>query len=156
MSTPRPRRWAVSAVDAATLLIPPGSIRRRYRHELVSELWGMSTAQQLTHAVSLLVAAPALHRALVESGELDVPHSPLWCRLHLHHRWRIERTLEGTTLPAVPCLRHRRRRAGPRRQRRRRGLRDDRRPPQLRSTPPAEWSASYRGPPDGGSVRACP
>jgi hypothetical protein len=97
MSTPRPRHWAVTAVDAATLLIPPGSIRRRYRHELVSELWGMSGAQQLTHALSLLVAAPALHRALVESGELDVPHSPLWCRVHLHHRWRIERTPEGTT-----------------------------------------------------------
>lgn len=97
MINPRPRRWAVSAVRIATLLLPPGPIRRRYRHELVSELWGMSARQQLTHALSILAAAPSLHRALVEAGELDVPHSPLWCRLHLHHRWRTERTPEGVT-----------------------------------------------------------
>lgn len=95
MSTARPRRWAVSAVNTATLLLPPGAIRRRYRHELVSELWGMSGRQQAAHAASLLVAAPSLHRALVESGELDVPHSPLWCRLHLHHRWHTVLTDDG-------------------------------------------------------------
>ena len=97
MINPRPRRWAVSAVNTATLLLPPGSVRRRYRHELVSELWGMSTRQQLTHCVSVLAAAPSLHRALVEAGELDVPHSPLWCRLHLHHRWHTARTEDGAT-----------------------------------------------------------
>jgi hypothetical protein len=97
MSNPRPRRWAVSAVHVATLLLPPGSIRRRYRSELVSELWGMSTGQQLGHALSILASAPSLHRALVETGELDVPHSTLWCRLHLHHRWRTLRTEEGST-----------------------------------------------------------
>jgi hypothetical protein len=97
MSNPRPRWWAVSAVHAATLLLPPGSVRRRDRHELVSELWGMSPGQQLSHATSVLASAPSLHRALLESGELDVPHSPRWCRLHLHHRWRTQRTLGGTT-----------------------------------------------------------
>lgn len=96
MSNRRPRRWAVSAVNAATLLLPPGPIRRRYRAELVSELWGMSTRQQLSHGVSVLLAAPALHRALLESGELGVPHSPLWCRLHLHHRWLTMHTEDGT------------------------------------------------------------
>jgi hypothetical protein len=70
-------------------------VRRRYRAELVSELWGMTPGQQLTHALSILVSAPALHRALVGAGELEVPHSPLWCRLHLHHRWRSERTEDG-------------------------------------------------------------
>jgi hypothetical protein len=60
----------------------------------------MSTRQQLSHSLSILAAAPALHQALVEGGELDVPHSPLWCRLHLHHRRRTERTErteDGTT-----------------------------------------------------------
>ena len=33
MINPRPRGWAVSAVNPT-----PGSLRRRYRHELVSEL----------------------------------------------------------------------------------------------------------------------
>ena len=102
MTRSRPRRWAVSAVTAATLLIPPGSVRRRYRHELVSELWGMSGPQQAAHAASVLVAAPSLHRALLESGELDVPHSPLWCRLHLHHRWHTFVTDDGS--PYRRCL----------------------------------------------------
>ena len=95
MSYPRPRRWAVWAVNAATLLLPPGSTRRRYRHELASELWGMSTRQQVGHALSILASAPSLHRALVEAGELEVPHSPLWCHLHLHHHWHTVQTEEG-------------------------------------------------------------
>jgi|SoimicmetaTmtHMC_FD_contig_61_251667_length_810_multi_2_in_0_out_0_2 hypothetical protein len=95
MSEPRPHRWAVSAVDAATLLLPPGPVRRRYRAELVSELWGMTSGQQLGHALSTLAAAPALHRALVEAGELEVPHSPLWCRARLHHQWHPAVTDDG-------------------------------------------------------------
>jgi hypothetical protein len=95
MSDARPRSWAVKVVDMATLVLPSGSVRRRYRQELASELWGMTTGQQLRHASSILVSAPALHRALLESGELDVPHSLLWCRLHLHHRWHNESTDDG-------------------------------------------------------------
>jgi len=30
-------------VPAATLPLPPGTVRRRYGAELVSELWGMTT-----------------------------------------------------------------------------------------------------------------
>jgi hypothetical protein len=97
MSSPHPRTWAVRAVNAATLVLPPGSTRRRYRHELVSELWGMTARQQLSHSLSILASAPSLHRALLDAGELDVPHSPLWCRLHLHHRWHTVRTIEGET-----------------------------------------------------------
>lgn len=93
---PRPRAFTVGMVHASTWLLPPGSVRDRYRQELVSELWGMTTGHQLAHSASILVAAPALHRALVESGELDFPHSPLWCRLHLHHRWHTLQTEDGT------------------------------------------------------------
>ena len=48
------------------------------------------------HALSLVAAAPALHRALVDSGALDVPHSPLWCRVHLRHRWHALSTDDGS------------------------------------------------------------
>lgn len=96
MSRPRrPRAWAVRVVTTATLLLPPGPVRRRYRHELVSELWGMSARQQLSHALSVLAAAPSLHRALVEAGELEFPHSPLWCRMRLHHHWHTVSTDDG-------------------------------------------------------------
>ena len=83
-------------MPAATLPLPPGTVRRRYGAELVSELWGMTTRQQLGHSWSILASAPSLHRALVEAGELDVPHSPLWCRVHLHHRWHWVQTEDGT------------------------------------------------------------
>jgi len=96
MTGARPHPWAVWAAHSATLLLPPGSVRRRYRHELVSELWGMSTRQQAQHSVSILASAPALHRALVESGELEFPHSPLWCRLRLHHRWHTLTAEDGS------------------------------------------------------------
>lgn len=95
MSIARPRRWAVRAVEVATLLLPPGPVRRRYRHELVSELWGMSVRQQLSHSLSVLASAPSLHRALLDAGELEFPHSPLWCRLHIHHRWHVSVTEDG-------------------------------------------------------------
>jgi hypothetical protein len=95
MTTPAPHRWSVASVRLATLVLPPGSVRRRYRQELAAELWGMSSRQQLTHSLSVLASAPRLHRALVESVELDVPHSPLWCRLHLHHQWHTEVTTDG-------------------------------------------------------------
>jgi hypothetical protein len=36
-----------------------------------------------------------MHRALVEAGELEFPHSPLWCRLHLHHNWHTVQTEDG-------------------------------------------------------------
>jgi len=96
VTTRTPQTWALWAVRVATLLIPAGAIRRRYRQELASELWGMTWSHQLIHVLSMLLAAPALHRALVESGELVVPHSPTWCRLHLRHRWHIERTDDGS------------------------------------------------------------
>jgi hypothetical protein len=95
MSARRPRRWAVAAVRAATLLLPPGPLRRRYRDELTAELWGMTTVAQLVHARSTIAGAPALRRALFESGELEFPHAPVWCRVHLHHQWHTEVTTDG-------------------------------------------------------------
>jgi hypothetical protein len=95
MSGRQPRRWALSAVRAATLVLPPGPLRRRYRDELTAELWGMTVPAQLVHALSSLAGAPALRRALFESGELEFPHSPLWCRVHLHHKWHAETTTDG-------------------------------------------------------------
>lgn len=102
MRTRTPRRWAVLAVRAALVLLPPGVVRDRYRRELVAELWGMTDGAQLRYAVSTVAGAPDLHRALLEAGELDVPHSPVWCRMHLHHRWRVRRTPEGT--PYRRCM----------------------------------------------------
>ena len=102
MSRGQPHWWATGAVHLATLLLPPGRVRSRYRTELEAEQWGMTSREQAAHTWSVLVCAPELHRALVESGELPVPHSPLWCRLRLHHRWHRAVTEDGE--PYRRCL----------------------------------------------------
>jgi hypothetical protein len=90
-----PRWWASLAVDLATLLLPAGQVRRRYRAELSSEQYGMTRRQQAVHAVSIIAGARGLRGALVASGELTVPHSTLWCRLRLHHQWHGVITPDG-------------------------------------------------------------
>lgn len=95
MSMRAPHRWAVAAVDLATALMPPGPVRRRYRQEFIAEMWGMSSGRQISYALSTLASARKLHAALVASGELDFPHSPLWCRVRLHHRYGAARTPDG-------------------------------------------------------------
>jgi hypothetical protein len=95
MNSLEPRWWAVLAVTVASLLLPPGPVRRRYRAELTAEQYGMTRHRQAAHAMSVMAGARALHDALVDSGELTVPHSPSWCRLHLHHRWHGLITPDG-------------------------------------------------------------
>jgi len=93
--TGRPRWWARTAVDVATELIAPGPVRDRYRQELEAELWDAPAGRQAGQALSMVVGAPALHRALVDSGVLAFPHSVWWCRLRLHHQWHIQSTEDG-------------------------------------------------------------
>jgi hypothetical protein len=90
------------AVGVATALIPPGQVRERYRTEFAAELAELSATQRVGHALSLVATAPALHRALVDSGAVDVPHSPLWCRVHLRHRWHTLSTDDGARFRRCP------------------------------------------------------
>jgi hypothetical protein len=82
-------------MHAATWLLPPGPVRARYRAELIAELYGEPARTQAALAAGALVHAPQLHRALLEAGELEFPHSTLWCRLHLHHRWHVAIAEDG-------------------------------------------------------------
>ena len=84
---------------AATLPLPRGVARDRYRQEFLAELWGLPSREQAREAVSLLVHSPALWSAVRgDSGSLledTMTKKPLLCRLGLNHRWEAAQTSDG-------------------------------------------------------------
>jgi hypothetical protein len=97
--TSRPSRWSMRVTKAATLALPAGPVRDRYRRELVAELYGMTGRQQARQVLGVLVHAPALRSALADHDhgdqEVAMRHAPIRCRLGQHHyRWHT--TEDGT------------------------------------------------------------
>jgi hypothetical protein len=104
MSTTRPSRTAVRLVRIAARALPADGRRERYRDEFVAELYGLSTARQLRHAVGVVVLARSLRSALLSAPSpslLEVAVAPvkaarpLLCRLNLRHKWRIDSSEDG-------------------------------------------------------------
>ena len=94
----RPAIAARCAVITATLFLPRGLSRARYRQEFLAELHVIDTAAQLRFSVGILSRAWALRRALTEEGAMfhdTVPPKPLLCRLNVHHEWRTAHTEDG-------------------------------------------------------------
>jgi hypothetical protein len=83
------------AVRLATGLLPHGDVRWRYRAELGAELAALRPLQRCLPGLTIVLAAPSLHRSLVESGALPFAHSPLWCRARLRHEWHTTSTDDG-------------------------------------------------------------
>jgi hypothetical protein len=81
-------------VGAATVTLPSGGPRVRYRREHLGELGALPSNDQFHYAVGALVTSWALRRAL--SKEIDMtttptrPSKPILCRLNLLHRWHKE------------------------------------------------------------------
>ena len=95
----RPAFSARCAVATATLALPRGALRSRYRQEFLAELHFIDTSSQLRFSGGILLRAWALRRALTEEGTMTqdpVPRAPLLCRLNLHHHWHTERTEDGS------------------------------------------------------------
>ena len=95
----RPAFSARCAVATATLALPRGALRARYRQEFLAELHFIDTSSQLRFSGGILLRAWALRRAITEEGTMThdpVPRKPLFCRLNLHHHWHTERTEDGS------------------------------------------------------------
>jgi hypothetical protein len=101
---PTPGPWPRRAVLLAVRLLPAGPARDRYRHELLAELYGMSSIQQLRHAGSVLTHCLALRSAIDTEhqpapSEVSMPALPprtrILCRTGLHHAWQPRRTDDG-------------------------------------------------------------
>lgn len=81
----------------ATLLLPRGVSRNRYRREFAAELYGLSTAGQLAYAASVCGHMWSL-RAVVIHGS-DVTRIPFLCRTNIRHRWQSAADKVGPPVP---------------------------------------------------------
>ena len=84
-------RPARALVGVATVTLPSGSVRDRYRLEHLGELSALPAGAQVQYAVGALATSWALRRALSKEKDMTVtttrPRKPLLCLLNLHHRW---------------------------------------------------------------------
>jgi hypothetical protein len=94
------RRFPTALLGLALGVLPSGSVRERYRRELIAELSSLPPERQLRHSLGFLVSAWSLRRAvtgrdaLVDGAALVFPR-PLHCRLHLYHHYRLATTDDG-------------------------------------------------------------
>lgn len=100
---------ATGLLWAATLLLPRGVSRNRYRREFAAELHGQSRARQLAYALGVCGHMWSLRTVLVHGT--DVCRLPFLCRTSLHHHW--ERYVSSEGLPFQTCSRCGREREGP-------------------------------------------
>lgn len=94
----RPTRAAAGTVRLATLLLPAGTPRDRYRQELLAELWWLDAHAQRAFARHSVPAAWALRRTLTGRGPTfseDQMTRPLLCLLNIHHHWHGYSTEDG-------------------------------------------------------------
>jgi len=95
----RPTFAARCAVAGATVALPRGPRRDRYRQEFLAELHFIDSSAQLRFSVGILSRAWALRRALTQEGTMitdALPRTPVLCRLNVHHQYRLTSTEDGT------------------------------------------------------------
>ena len=82
---------------AAALL--PGSARNRYEREFLSEIYGLTTRQQVLYAIDVLVHTVSLRASIRADASKttmsEAPHRPVLCRWNVHHRWVARLTSDG-------------------------------------------------------------
>lgn len=96
----RPTWWAAAATRVAVRALPPGGARERWQAELVSELHGLSIANQARHTLGVIARVPALRAAVTEPGRVATPEESvitidLRCRIR-RHDWRLASTADGS------------------------------------------------------------
>jgi hypothetical protein len=85
-------------VRVATLLLPAGPVRERYRQEFLADLHVFDRRARLRFALGILVDAFALRAAVagdevpVDQRDFSLIRKRLLCRLHLHFRVRCVNT----------------------------------------------------------------
>jgi hypothetical protein len=94
----RPAWWSASVTRGVLHAIPPGAARDRWQQELVAELYGLSSRQQVRHTLGVVTRAPALRAAVTDRDRIieeDVMRKPIRCRMHLH-KFRVASTEDGS------------------------------------------------------------
>ena len=100
----RPARWAAVTIKLATVALPVGPTRDRYRREFLADLYTMTRGEQARYSLGTTAHCLALRHAvrldsrhlLAGGHDMLVPaHRPLRCRLNIRHDWHGESTEDG-------------------------------------------------------------
>jgi hypothetical protein len=86
-------RVATGLLWAATLVLPHGVSRDRYRREFAAELYGQSRGRQFGYALSACGSMWSLRTVLVHGAGIN--RVPFLCRTNLHHHWQNRISEEG-------------------------------------------------------------
>jgi hypothetical protein len=101
-----PTWWASWAVRSASLPLP-SEHRWRYRQEFLSELYGMTPAEQRRHAAGVLSRVWILRVALNEPARLlskeDEVAKPWRCRIRFHRWQRVHNPVGGWYRECLEC-----------------------------------------------------
>jgi hypothetical protein len=99
VTSDRPSWWSATATRAALHTIPAGPARRRWQHELVGELYGLSRREQARHTLGVVSRAPSLRAAVTNRDRIveeDVMRKHLLCHLHLH-KYQVVGSEDGSS-----------------------------------------------------------
>lgn len=97
----RAGRGATGMLWAATLVLPRGVSRDRYRREFAAELYGRPRLRQVADALGICRHMWSLRWVLVHGTA--VCRLPLLCRTSVHHHWERHANNEG--VPFHTCSR---------------------------------------------------
>ncbi len=92
---------AAALLWAATLLLPHGVSRNRYRQEFAAEMFGQPRRRQLAYSLRVCLHIWQLRTVLVHGAE--APRLPVLCRTNLHHYW--EKHANEQHVPFQTCPR---------------------------------------------------
>lgn len=96
-----PRTWPARMVRLASLTLPRGTLRERYRQEFLAELHGLGPGEQARQATGILAHSLALRSAVrgargsILEDTMAAPSKPLLCRTNLRHTWEWAHTPDG-------------------------------------------------------------
>ncbi|WP_457252370.1 hypothetical protein [Pedococcus sp. P5_B7] len=103
--------WPSRIVRLATHALPAGTVRDRYRLELLAELAAVPGPHQTRHAAGILTHSLALRSAVRGTqvtpleAVMTTPTKPWLCRTNLHHRWEWAHTRDGERyIRCAKCL----------------------------------------------------
>jgi hypothetical protein len=87
-------RVSAAIVRLATVVLPAGPVRERYRREFLADLYVFDRRARLAFAFGILTDVVALRAAVggdaapIAERDFALARKPLLCRLHLHFRVR--------------------------------------------------------------------
>jgi hypothetical protein len=97
-----PHPWVRGGIKVATLTLPRGETRDRYRQEFLADLHLVPRTGHATYTLGVLINAWSLRAAVTGEGQamkeatVRKPQKPLSCRLNWKHVWKTYSCEDGS------------------------------------------------------------